>query len=93
MTKILKVTLVSWGDPGKLVFDMVVPVNVFATETLEITPHANMGDIGPIYMDMVRFTPRTDGTVRVEGRTTSHSRQDALEFLQRHPDVSNLQMR
>lgn len=90
MTKILNVTLLNaMGlDPFELRFDMGVPVNVFAMGELEITPDPRMGSVQPIRMNSVIFIPRTNGTVEVKGRTPTHTRQMALEFLRAHPDVS-----
>jgi hypothetical protein len=48
-------------------------------------------DEHPIEMRDVLFVPRTDGMVDVEGMTVTHDLHQTLEFLQRHPHVSDIQ--
>jgi hypothetical protein len=92
LTKVLSVLLqIVPDDPRQISFRMTVPVNVFAVSELIIRPSPGSAD-RPLYVRLGYFRPGTDGVVDVMGRTGSHTLEDAASFLERHPDVSDVQV-
>lgn len=92
LTKTLVVGLRFKEGRRMLKFKMRVPVNVFAIDAspFDFKPAAGSGERS-MTVQVVRFVPATDGTVdflAIGG--DSHNYERSYDFLQTHPDVTDL---